>query len=88
MNYIRSHSYKQAYGKLADILLCLSDRVFMEKEFELPLSRKDLGELSGMGHETVTRILKKFSDEKLIMLKKSHFVIIDYEKLIHISETG
>lgn len=79
---------KQAYGRLADILLCLSDRVFKERDFELPLSRKDLGELSGMSTETVIRILKKFNEEKLIMIEKSRFVIIDYEKLMRISETG
>jgi len=79
---------KQAFGRLADILLCLSDRVFKEREFDLPLSRKGLAELSGMSPETVIRILKKFNDEKLIMLEKNRFVIIDYEKLMHISETG
>ena len=34
-------THKQAFGRLADILLCLSDRVFKSSEFELPLSRKD-----------------------------------------------
>jgi len=37
-------SHKQSFGRLADILLCLSERVFQETEFELPLSRKELAE--------------------------------------------
>ena len=79
---------KQAYGRLADILLCLSDRVFRNNEFSLPLSRKDLAELSGMSQETVIRILKKFSDEDIIQLDGKTISIKDYEKLAYISETG
>ncbi|MCK4746561.1 MAG: Crp/Fnr family transcriptional regulator, partial [Bacteroidales bacterium] len=46
-------TFKQAFGRLADILLCLSDRIFKNTEFDLPLSRKELAELSGMSSETV-----------------------------------
>jgi CRP/FNR family transcriptional regulator len=79
---------KQAYGRLADILLCLTDRVFKTNEFCLPLSRKDLAELSGMSQETVIRILKKFSEEEIIKLDGKKFYIVDYAKLSYISETG
>lgn len=37
---------KQLHGRMADILLCLSDRIFKSREFNLPLSRNDLGELT------------------------------------------
>jgi len=81
-------THKQAYGRLADILMCLSDRIFKQKEFDLPLSRKDLAELSGMSTETVIRMLKKFNDEGLISQVGKNFKIIDYERLNRISETG
>lgn len=81
-------THKQAYGRLADILLCLSDRIFKTAEFELPLSRKDLAELSGMSQETVIRMLKSFHDEGLIRMEGKNFTVIDYVKLKHISETG
>ena len=81
-------THKQAYGRLADILLCLSDRVFKNPEFELPLSRKELAELSGMSSETVIRMLKKFNDEGLITMEGKSFKIKDYSKLERISETG
>jgi CRP/FNR family transcriptional regulator len=79
---------KQAFGRLADILLCLSDRIFKTPEFELPLSRKDLAELSGMSQETVIRMLKIFHDDGLIRMEGKNFTVLDYEKLRHISETG
>lgn len=81
-------THKQAFGRLADIILCLSERIFKKKEFELPLSRKDLAELSGMSSETVIRILKKFNEEGLISINGKHFVVHDYERLQQISDKG
>lgn len=81
-------THKQSYGRLADILLCLSERVFKSPEFILPLSRKDLAELSGMSAETVTRMLSKFNDEQLIEMKGKRFKILHYDRLKKISETG
>lgn len=81
-------THKQAYGRLADILLCLSDRVFKNPEFELPLSRKDLAELSGMSAETVIRMLKKFHEEGLIAMEGKNFKLMNTDRLRRISETG
>lgn len=81
-------THKQAYGRLADILLCLANRIFKQSQFRLPLSRKDLAELSGMSPETVIRMLKKFNDEGLISMDGKFLRIIDYDKLQRISETG
>lgn len=81
-------THKQAYGRLADIILCLSERVFKQQEFDLPLSRKDLAELSGMSPETVIRMLKKFSDDGLIQMEGKIFRVVDYERLMRISEVG
>jgi CRP/FNR family transcriptional regulator, polysaccharide utilization system transcription regulator len=81
-------THKQAYGRLADILLCLANRIFKSEEFQLPLSRKDLAELSGMTSETVTRMLKKFNEDGLISLEGKSFRIIDYQRLQKISEVG
>ena len=81
-------THKQAYGRLADILLCLSDYVFMKPEFELPLSRKDLADLSGMSSETVIRMLKKFYEDGLIDIEGKSFKVLDYNRLKRVSETG
>jgi len=79
---------KQAYGRLADIILCLAERVFKANEFDLPLSRKDLAELCGMSQETVIRMLNKFSSEGLIKMIGKQFQVIDHESLNKISKTG
>lgn len=81
-------SHKQSFGRLADILLCLSERVFKETEFELPLSRKELAELTGLKPETVIRLLKQFSDEGIIHLNGKKINIKDNQTLKKISEKG
>ncbi len=81
-------THKQSYGRLADILLCLSERIFRKYDFELPLSRKDLAELSGMSPETVIRMLKKFNDDGLIRMEGKSFSLLDPIRMKRISETG
>jgi len=81
-------THKQAYGRLADILLCLANRVFKSEEFNLPLSRIDLAELSGMRSETVIRMLRKFNEDGIIKMNGKSFKIIDYQRLQKISELG
>jgi CRP/FNR family transcriptional regulator, polysaccharide utilization system transcription regulator len=79
---------KQSYGRLADILLCLSDNVFGKNAFELQLSRKEIAELSGMAQESVIRIIKKFKENKLIDTKGKTIQILNYDKLQEISMKG
>ena len=81
-------TYKQAFGRLADILICLSDRIFKDTEFTLPLTRKELGELAGMSPETVIRMLKEFNEDKVIEIEGKTVRVLDYERLKQISETG
>lgn len=83
-----SLTHKQSYGRLADIILCLADRVFKTSEFNLDLTRKDLAELTGMSQETAVRMLKKFKDEGLILIDGKNFRILDYTRLKKISEAG
>jgi CRP/FNR family transcriptional regulator len=79
---------KQAHGKVADLLLCLADRVFKEDIFNLPISRNDFAELLGISMESVIRIFKQLKDEKLISIKGSTFNIIDKVALNKISNFG
>lgn len=81
-------TYKQSFGRLADILICLSDRIFKKSEFELPLSRKELAELTGLSSETVIRVLKKFQADGIIRTYGKCIEVTDYERLKQISERG
>jgi CRP/FNR family transcriptional regulator len=79
---------KQLHGRLADIILCLSQRIFKDTTFDLPLSRTDLAELTGMSTESVIRIMKDFKDEGLIEVRGKKMTILDFDKLQKISDFG
>jgi CRP/FNR family transcriptional regulator len=79
---------KQSYGRLADVLLCLSTRVFKDLKFELSLTRKEIAELACLSTENVIKILKKFKEDNLIEIQGKTFTIKNHELLEKISECG
>lgn len=79
---------KQTYGRLADVLLCLSNRIYKSHKFPLQLSRRDFAELSGMSIESIARILTKFKTDGLIELTNDTLEILDYDTLSLISQKG
>ncbi len=81
-------THKQLHGRLADILLCLSERIFNQKSFDLPLSRIELAELTGMSTESVIRVMKDFKDDGLIETSGKQIKIINYDVMNKISEVG
>jgi len=83
-----SLTQKQLHGRLADILLCLANRIFKSNTFELPLSRADLGDLTGMSTESVIRMMKEFKDDGLIDMHCKSIELLDIARLERISEFG
>jgi CRP/FNR family transcriptional regulator len=83
-----SLTQKQLHGRLADILLCIATRIFKSKTFELPLSRADLGDLTGMSTESVIRMMKEFKDDGLIDMQCKSIELLDIARLERISEFG
>ena len=79
---------KRMSGRLADALLYFSDDVFKEDEYEMILSRQELGELTSMAKECVVRILKELEDSGVIYSDSSKIKILDKKRLIQISEKG
>lgn len=83
-----SLTQKQLHGRLADILLCLSNRIFKSRSFDLPLSRADLGDLTGMSTESVIRMMKEFKEDGLIDMECKKIELLDVARLERISEFG
>lgn len=83
-----SQAQKRMSGRMAEILLYLADYVFGSDEYEMVLSRQELGEMSGMAKECVVRILKELEESDIIYSDSSHLKILDREKLVMISEKG
>lgn len=83
-----SLTQKQLHGRLADILLCLSNKIFKSKSFDLPLSRADLGDLTGMSTESVIRMMNEFKKDGLIDMECKKIELLDVVRLERISEFG
>jgi len=83
-----SLTQKQLHGRLADILLCLANKIFKSNSFELPLSRADLGDLTGMSTESVIRMMKEFKEDGLIEIQCKSIELLDVIRLEKISEFG
>ncbi|MDZ7743040.1 MAG: Crp/Fnr family transcriptional regulator [Bacteroidota bacterium] len=79
---------KQIPGRMADGLIYLSEEIFESPEFELVLSKKDLGELSGMSSDSATKILRSFREDGIIEIKARHIIIKNMDELIRISRNG
>jgi CRP-like cAMP-binding protein len=79
---------KQSAGRLADILLCLSRRVYKSRIFELAISRSDLADLTGLSPESVIRLIKEFKESGLISQNGKILEIIEFDKLEKISSLG
>jgi CRP-like cAMP-binding protein len=91
---LRSHTrmvnlaQKKMPGRLAEILLYFADEIFHSDDYEMILSRQELGEMTNMAKESVVRILKEMEESGAINSTSSTISILDKKKLEMISENG
>jgi CRP/FNR family transcriptional regulator, polysaccharide utilization system transcription regulator len=86
-NFI-SLAHKQVNGRIADIIIYLSEHVYMSHEFQLTLTRKEIAEFAACSPENVITTLSRLNREGVITLDGKHFKINDYKKLREISKIG
>lgn len=87
-NRLVNLTQKKMPGRLAEALLYFADEVFGSDEYEMILSRQEIGEFTNMAKESVVRILKDFEDSGIIDARSAKIRILDKEKLTLISERG
>lgn len=79
---------KQAPGRVADILLCLAERIFENNHFSLPCARKEFAEMATLSVESLSRILKDLKDEGIADIEGKDVSILNKEKLEMISNVS
>lgn len=79
---------KNARGKVAEMLLCLSSNLYEDTRFTLNMSRSELADFAGLSMENTIRILKEFNEDKIITLEGKKIEIINSETLERISDFG
>jgi len=90
MDYQRyaNQAQKQIPGRVAETLLCFSEKIFEKTNFTLPLTRGEMGDLIGTSRESVSRMLTDLSNEKVIEINGNEISIINKDLLAQISEKG
>lgn len=85
---IQSLGNKQMHGRLADVLLYLSDINFNQENIFSYLTRKDIAAFAGLSTETTVRLLTELKNENIININGKAIEILDKEKLMEISKQG
>lgn len=79
---------KQSPGKIAEALLFFSEKIFENNQFDIPLTRNELGDMTCTSRETISRVLSDFSKNDILEINKSSVTILNKELLEKISKTG
>ncbi len=76
---------RSADERLASFLLSLSTRYRSRQlsgtEFNLPMSRQDIGNYLGLAIETVSRLFAAFQKDKLLTVNRRQIVLVDLPRL-------
>jgi CRP/FNR family transcriptional regulator len=79
---------KQAQGRVADILMCLSGRIFESDTFCSPCTRTEMAEMCALSLESLSRVLKEFKDEGIIDVTAQTISILNKKELELISRVS
>lgn len=83
-----SISQKNLRGRTAYIILMFAVEIYNSHRFDLPISRKEIGELIDMRTENVIRILSEFRKDRIIKIEGKNIEILEMNRLAQISEFG
>ncbi|MBC8342701.1 MAG: Crp/Fnr family transcriptional regulator [Bacteroidetes bacterium] len=81
-------SNKQALGKVADVLIYLSEKIFESNMIQSVISRKDMAELAGMSTESAVRVLSELKKDKIINIHHKGIEILNMKLLQTLSKVG
>ena len=87
-NFIRSISYKQMPGRLADTLLNLdSEKLDNESVFSY-ITRKDIADFACISKESTIKLLSEFKNDRILEIAGKNIKILKPDKLKEISKSG
>ena len=87
LNFI-SLAHKQVSGRVADILIYLSEKIYKSDKFILTLTRKELSEFAGCSQENIINTLSRFHKDGIICTNVKIIEILDKSRLAEISRFG
>ncbi len=83
---------RSAEERLAAFLISLSDRYrrrgFSDTQFNLTMSRGDIGNYLGLALETVSRLFTRFQNEGLLKVERRHIELLNRQRLCNFSSAN
>ena len=80
-------SRQGACERIAAFLIEIAERQGGLEEFELPMSRADIGDYLGLTVETVSRVLSKLRKKEILLIPNIHTIrIVDWNALARLCE--
>lgn len=92
VDHILKDSYNlrslQMRGRIAYMMNLFSREIYEQKDFNLPLSRKEIGQMIGVSTENVIRTLSEFRKDGIIKIEGKHIEILKPDSLEKIAILG
>jgi CRP-like cAMP-binding protein len=83
-----NRTQKQIRGKIADVLIELSEKIYNSSNFTIPLNQEDLGNLVDSSRESISRVLAEFDKDGIIKITGKAIQIMNKKSLLLISAKG
>jgi len=83
-----NRTQKQIRGKIADVLLEFSDKIYNSTIFTIPLTQEELGDLVDSSRESISRVLAEFDKDGIIKIIGKKIEILNKKSLLLISANG
>jgi len=80
--------HKTEHWQGCDAILFFAIEIYNSNTFTLPISRKELADLTGITRESASRILTNFHNEKILEINGRNITIVNDPLLRQISEKG
>jgi len=87
-NKCANRTQKQIRGKIADVLLDMSNNIYSSSTFLMPLNQEEIGNLIDSSRETVSRVFNEFEKDGIISMTGKEFKIKNKKSLLLISAKG
>lgn len=81
-------SQKQVPGRIAELLLLFSQKIYNSNTFELPITRQELAEFVFSTKESVSRTLTEFKNDKIIEIEDRKIIIKSPDLIQVLSKIG
>ena len=79
---------RQLRGKMAYLLIVFAENIFYNTKFEVPLTRREMGELIDVSTENVIRTLSEFKKDQILKIEGSSIEILNFGLLERVSKFG